>query len=59
MKPCVDVLNKTQEQRVPMLNRRFQIMKLEERIAPSKGRYWYHPTPRFCKLYPQYCDGGR
>ena len=34
---------------------RFQIMKLEQRIAPAKGRYWYHPTPRFCRLYPQYC----
>jgi hypothetical protein len=35
---------------------RFQIEKLEERIAPSKGRHWYHPTPRFCRLYPQYCS---
>jgi hypothetical protein len=49
------VLNFRKDARKP----RFQIEKLEDRIAPSRGRYWYHPTPRFCKLYPQYCDSGR
>ena len=39
MEPCNEVLKKTPEQRKEERKSRFQIVKLEERIAPCKGGY--------------------
>jgi len=39
MEPRKEVLKKTQEQGKEATKRRFQIVKLEERIAPSKHGY--------------------